>query len=565
MKERTHTRSALFTLTLCLLTLLMVACGGPNTPNKTGLAPAPPDKQVLRLAIGSADFASLDPAVSDAAQDFLAVSLIFPGLVQLKSDNSVALDLAASYQLSADGLSYTFKLRPNLTFSDGTPLTAADVAYSINRSLLPATASPTASFLSAIKDFGPMLTGKIKTLIGDSLIVHDPQTITIVLGAPASYFPSELAGLNARVVNQKLINKYGTSWTDHLGEGAGAGIFKVGSYSHTQGMVLVPNPSYYGSKARLQKLEFLPSGDPTTVYRQYLAGQIDVTSIPLADLVNAKSRKDYEQASSLSMGFVGMNYLAKPFDDVKIRQAFDLATDKDVLVSDVLHDSDIPTNHIVPNGMPGYNPKLVGPDGVTSTKGDKQKAQQLLQEGLQEAGYTSVSALPAINLTIASGSQDIQNLAEAIVQQWQNVLGINVQLKAVDPSVFLTQDLTGTLGHSGPLQLYLLGYQYLPDPYFYLNTFFGKGASLNDENYGENSTSLATEQQAVQNELAAAAINTNAQQRLQQYDDAEQSIVNDVGWLPLFQGKATALINPKIQNYNVNGPTTFWNAVYIGQ
>jgi oligopeptide transport system substrate-binding protein len=87
-----------------------------------------------------------------------------------------------------------------------------------------------------------MVTGKIPTLIGDSLIVRDPQTITIILSTPAPYFLQELAGLNTHVVNKALINKYGTSWTDHLGESAGAGIFKVASYSHSQGLVLVPDP-----------------------------------------------------------------------------------------------------------------------------------------------------------------------------------------------------------------------------------------------------------------------------------------------------------------------------------
>ncbi len=558
MREHTYARSILFSTFMCLLLLWMVACGGPN-PNPQSNAPAaPPDKQVLRLPIGAADFSSLDPAVSDAATDFTAVSLIFPGLVRLNSDNSVALDLAASYKVSPDGLSYTFTLHPNLTFSDGAPLTATDVAYSINRTLAPATASPTASFLSAIKDFLPRLNGKIPTLIGDSLIVNDSQTITIVLGAPAPYFLQELAGLNTHVVKKALIDKYGTSWTEHLTEGAGAGIFKVASYSHSQGMVLVPNPAYYGAKARLQKLEFLPSGDPATVYKEYLAGQIDDAGIPLTDLASARSRKDYHHAPALSIGFLEINFLTRPFDNVHIRQAFALAIDKNVLASTVLHGAYTPTNHLLPQGMPGYNQQLTGPAGVSSTVGDKTKAQQLLQQGLQEAGYSSVSALPAITLTVANAGQDLQNEAEAIVQQWQNALGITVQLKTEDTPTFISRDLPATLGHAGPLQIWLLGYTYLADPFFWLNTFFGAGGSLNDTNYGQTPA-----QKAVQQELAAAATNGNPQQRMQQYNDAEQKIVNDVAWIPLVQGGIDVLINPKVQNLAANGPTKTWSDIYI--
>jgi oligopeptide transport system substrate-binding protein len=560
MRTQTRTRQLIFSILLCLPVLLMVACGGPTTTPQANAPAAPPSKQVLRYPIGAQDFSSLDPAVSDATTDYTAVSLIFPGLVQLTSNNTVELDLASSYHVSSDGLNYTFTLRPHLTFSDGTPLTSSDVAYSINRTLSPATASPTASFLSAIKDFVPMLTGKIPTLIGDSLIVPNPQTITIVLSAPAPYFLQELAGLNTHVVNKALIAKYGASWTDHLEEGAGAGIFKVESYSHSQGMVLVPNPDYYGAKARLQKLEFVPSSNPTTTYNSYLAGQIDYAQIPITDLAGDKSRHDYHHASVLNIDFLAPNFLAKPFNNLHIRQAFALAINKDIIASTVLHSAYTPTNHLLPQGMPGYNQNLTGPGGVKGTAGDKAKAQQLLQEGLQEEGYSSVSALPAIIFTYPNLGQDFENVCEAIVQQWQTVLGVNVQLKVEDETVFISRDLPATQGHAGPLQIYFLGYSYLADPFFWLNTFFGQGASLNDGNYGQT-----PEQQAVQQELTTAATNNNPQQRIQQYNDAEQKIVNDVGWIPLVQEGLDVLINPKVQNLGANGPTKTWSDVYISE
>lgn len=94
--------------------------------------------------------------------------------------------------------------------------------------------------------------------------------------------------------------------------------------------------------------------------------------------------------------------------------------------------------------------------------------------------------------------------------------------------------------------------------FFWLNAIFGKGASFNEGNYGQTS-----EQQAVQQELETAAINSNAQQRIQQYNDAEQKLVDDVAWASLFQGENQALINPKVQNFNPNGPSKTWSDVYI--
>ena len=102
-----------------------------------------------------------------------------------------------------------------------------------------------------------------------------------------------------------------------------------------------------------------------------------------------------------------MNYLVKPFDNIHIRQAFALAIDKDLLAHSVWRDGGIPTNHIVPQGMPGYNPHLTGPDGVASTSGDPVKARALLQQGLREEGWTSVSQMPPITLTYpGTGGRD---------------------------------------------------------------------------------------------------------------------------------------------------------------
>lgn len=558
MREHTRSRPVIFSIFLCLLVLLMVACGGPNSTSKGNAPAAPPDKQVLRLPIGVPDFTSLDPAVTDASADFAVLDLLFPGLVKLNNDNSVSLSLATAYHVSADGLSWTFTLRPNLTFSDGTPLTADSVAYSINRALTPATGSRSASFLLSIKDSQSMLTSKITTLIGDSLIVQGPTTITIVLSAPAPYFLQELAQLTSRVVNKKLIDKYGTSWTDHLEEGAGAGAFKVSSYSHSKGMTLVPNPNFYGTKARLQKIEYLPSSDPATVYKEYLAGQLDYAPVPPSDLTSAKSRKDFQQAPLLAMTFVSMNFMAKPFDNLHIRQAFDLAVDKDVLNSTVLHGAGIPSNHLLPKGVPGYNQKLTGPDGVSSTTGDKAKAQQLLQQGLREAGYSGISALPPIVFTYPNNSIDTQHLAEALTQEWQSVLGITVQLKGMDFATFISTVFPQTLGHAGPLQMWLLGYGELADPFFWVNSFFTSTGSFAQGNYGQTS-----EQKAVQQELETAAVNGNAQQRTQQYSDIEQKLANDVAWIPLVQGVTQVLLNSKVQNFNANGPTKTWSDVYI--
>src|SRR5205085_2699988 len=243
--------ASLFSI-LGLLSLFIVACGGSTTLPPKNPAAAPADKQILHRPVEGGDFDSLDPALTSGGLGD-PYNIIFNGLVTIGDDGSIIDQLAASHTVSSDGLTYTFTLRPHLTFSDGTPLTASDVAYSINRTLLPTTQSDVRVYLSLLKDFDKITSGKIPTLTGDSLIVKDDKTISIILSKPAAYFLGALSYSTSFVVEKKLIDTYGTKWTDHLNEGGGCGPFKVKSYGHTTKLVLVPNPNYFAFQPKLQE------------------------------------------------------------------------------------------------------------------------------------------------------------------------------------------------------------------------------------------------------------------------------------------------------------------------
>lgn len=573
MRRNKKVAFGLFPILLTLMAMLLVACGGSTSPGSSGGSgapqPASADKQVLRYPIGDTDFGTIDPALVQNATDAYAIETIFTGLVQLDDKGGVIDQLAASHQVSSDGLTYTFTLKPGLKFSDGTPLTSQDVAYSINRVLLPATKSQVAYYLSLIKDYDKVVSGKQATAIGDGILVPDANTVKIVISKPAAYFLQALTYPCTYVVEKKIIDQYGTKWTDHLDQGGGAGPFKVSSYSHTTGLTVVANSNYYGKQPKMQKINFLISGDVDTTYKAYLAGQYDLAGVPAAQLASAKGRPDFHKAPLLVIRYLTMNYLAKPFDNIKIRQAFALAINKDLLVQTVLRGAVTPTNHIVPEGMVGYNANLKGPDGTTSTKGDSAKAKSLLQQGMQEEGYSSVSQIPPITFTYYTGSSTIANLVSALTQEWQTVLGINVKTTAVDFNKLV--ELEGNTNNSaGPLQLWILGWQAdYPDPQDWLSTFFTKGADYNNFNYGQNKSSDAAQQQAVQAQLLQADVNQDTNARIQAYNAAEQQIVNDVGWIPLYQSATESLLNPKVQGYIFNAlsitPPDDWANIYISQ
>jgi oligopeptide transport system substrate-binding protein len=419
-----------------------------------------------------------------------------------------------------------------------------------------------------IKDSDKLVAGKIKTIIGDSLMTPDPNTIIIVTSKKAAYFLDALTYSCSYVVEKSLIDKYGTKFTDHLTEGGGDGPFKVASYTHGLNIVFVPNPNYYGPIPQLKKVVFPFYKAADTTYKAYQDGQVDSTGVPTQNLAQARQlTNEFHQVPQLWINYYAMNYLVKPFDNIHIRQAFALAANKDVIAHAVWKDSVIASNHIVPKGMPGYNPNLTGPDGVASTAGDQAKAKMLFQQGLQEEGWSSVSQVPSITLTYSSGNKDAENEVAALQQMWQSTLGVSVKADPIDFNKLLTEITAATNNPKG-LQFWGIGWiADYPDPQDWTTLQFDKGVPNNNTNYGQNSTSDAAQQQAVQQKLEAADAMPPGDARLQQYMNAEQQLVNDVAWLPMEQVTVTLLQKPcvtgVVYNPQLLTPPNDWGAVYI--
>lgn len=562
MKRGQQTNKPLLIILLGFLLPIVVLTGCNGTTNfHYGTTPAPDSQQVLRLPIGPADFITLDPALVQDAGDIGAIQVLFTGLVQFNDHGLIKDQLAASHSVSPDGLTYTFTLHPNLHFSDGTPLTAQDVAYSINRTLSPATQSPVTSYLSLIKDYDRIINGQLPTLIGDSLLVKNPQTFAIVLQKPQVYFLQTLSYPTSYVVERKMIERYGKSWTDHLTEGGSAGPFKVASYSHTLGLEVVPDPFYYGHQPRLKKIEFSISGDTNTTYQAYLSNQYDQTAIPMPKLDYARTRQDYVHAPALSLTMIQLNYTVKPFDILQIRQAFDVALNRNLITRYLLRGVATSTHRYIPVGMYGANPQEVaGPDGSIGTRGNRAKAFALLQQGMRDGGYKSVNDLPPILLSTANGLASLK-MANVLADQWESILGVTVHINAIDSNLY------DQMAGSGTLQAWVYGWLAdYPDPHDWLSIFFGQGESYNTMHYGQNHSPMATEQQVVQQEMVRADMLQNFTLRARLYNEIEEQLARETAWIPLYQASYNYLQNPAIHGLGDNPLGIIdpedWNAIY---
>ena len=576
MRSGKKRSSAFLTALLCAVALIMVACGGGGTTNTTTSAhtKAAQSQQIYisDAEVGTADISTFDPQITTDALSAYAINNVFTGLVELGDDLQVHAQLASTWSVSTDNLTYTFTLRPNLLFSDGTPLTSADVAYSIDRALDPATQSATGPYyLRYIKDAGKRNSGAIKTLIGDSLLTPDPNTIMIKASQPIAFFLQALTYPTSYVVEKSVVQQWGKTWTDHLADNGGQGgdgPFKVQEYTHNKQIVFVPNPDYYGPKPQLQKVVYPFYKTQDTGYPAYLVDQLDQTPIPTADLATARTRADYHNAPFLAINYYTMNYLQKPFDVTACRQAFALAINKDLIVKTVWKNSFIATNHIVPQGQYGYDPTLKGPDGTTSTAGNPTMAKQLEQQCDTAQGYASAANFPPITLTYSSaGAQDVRNEVAAMQQMWQSVLGISVKTNDIDINKLFADE---GLGSANPLQFYT-GPAWLadyPDPQDWTTLQFDKGQAQNGMSFGQNKGPDATAQQAVQAEMEAADLLTgDPNARLAAYNKIEQELVNFVAWFPMEQQEQNFLIKPCVQGLVLNAfgiiPPDDWNKIYI--
>lgn len=574
MQEGKRGPRTLFSLLLLSLftTIVLSACGGGGNTTATSTAKASADQQILVSPIsGYSDVQTLDPALTDEIPLLSINTMLYSGLVELNNKLQVYGELASSYHVAADGTTWTFKLKPNLKFSDGQPLTSADVVYSLDRALDPAVKSPVApSYLSLVKDADKRASGKISTLIGDSLLTPDKETVIIKATRPTAYFLETLTYQCSYIVEKSIVDKYGNNFSDHLSEGfGGSGPWKVAKYIRGKEIDFVPNEYYFGPRPQLKKvvMPFVSQGD--TTYKLYQNNQVDSAPIPSTQLADAQSQlgAQFHKQPLLDTFYLSLNYLAKPFDNIKVRQAFALAIDKDEIARNVFHNAVLPTNHIVPEGMPGYNPALTGPQGQKGTSGNAELAKQLFQEGLKEEGMQAAN-VPTVTLTAASqGAADKRNEYAALQQMWHNVLGVNVKINDIDLAQ-LYAERSATLHNPNGLQMHTLDWiADYPDPQDWLTLLFDGNSGKNAVNYGQNSSADVAQQQATQRLMEQADITADPTARMKMYNQAEQSLVNDVAWIPVYQNTnifaRKACVVGIVDNAQNVTPPTDWGNVYI--
>lgn len=477
---------------------------------------------------------TLDPHLTTDNISGVLVNEVFSGLVTVDLDLNVVPDLAETIDISDDGRTYTFHLRSNAKFHDGKRVTAQDVKWSLERVTNPETQAPVAAqYLGDIVGVAEKLSSSATTIEGVRVI--DDQTIEITIDAAKAYFLAKLTYPTAFVLDRANVEGTGNEWLRHPN---GTGPFKLAEYEIGEVLRLVRNDNYHRKLAYLDEVEFVLSGGTAMV--MYENDEIHLTGLGLADLdrvldpsepLNAELQK---APSNFSVQYIGLNIEQPPLDDPKVRQALNLAINREAIATQVLSNVRTPANGIIPPGFPSYNTDLRGYEY------DPDLARQRLQES-QYAG--DLENLPRITLNISgSFGANVPLDLEVILQSWEQELGIQVDIQQTEWATFL-QDL-----HGRRYQMFSIiwGADY-PDPENFLDVNFYTGSDNNQTNYSNSEVDVLLEQ---------ARIEGDQVKRFELYNRIEQMILDDAPWVPLWNsGESYALIKPEVKGYYLTAMT----------
>jgi peptide/nickel transport system substrate-binding protein/oligopeptide transport system substrate-binding protein len=540
--------------------------------------------------------AILDPAATGYLWDAGTISMLYTNLLTFDSSLHVVPDAATAMPtVDSTGTIYTFHLRPNMHFSDGTPLGAQDFAYGIDRALDPnlCTVADAKSYPGAAQGasicsylgWGPSstgylghilgadqrATGTLKSVIGTGVKVLDSLTLQIRIDKPVQFFLEALTYPTSDPVEKKLVENpsyAGGLWVEHLDQGGCSGPFQVQSYGDGKQLTLVPNTyweSAWGKHIELSQVIRPAVGSDDAEYQNYVHSQYDYTDVPPDQYTFARAQSDFNEVAGLETDFFGLNFRAAPFDDQNIRKAFDLALNKQYLVDSIENGAALPTNHIIPKGMPGYDNNLLAPDNTESITGNQGEAQQLLKQEQQGCGGPAGSGAttPAhdwcpfitganpqpINLYVDVSRDTRVRIAQQAAKDWNSALAYTLNGTAVSLNVHEISVSGGTLfgellGGHNTYQMWTIGWAAdYPDPQDWTTLQFKEGAPDNMGNWSISGLDSVVNQ---------ADVEPDATQRMADYNKAEQLIVNSCAWIPYQQDKIAWRVRPWVQGFQLN-------------
>jgi oligopeptide transport system substrate-binding protein len=513
-------RLRLLTITALTVLLALSALWAGRVLAQTETVEGVPRDQALVYAGGeSTNPREYDPATTHGSGD----KLLFSGLVSLDPQMRLAPEIAGSWDAQG-GTVYTFHLRDTARFHDGRPVTAQDFIYSWERAAAPETASDTVmTYLGDIVGVREMQEGRADHISG--LKALDDHTLQVTIDAPKPYFLLKLTYPTAFVVDRANVE----SGEDWYRTPNGTGPYKLSRWDSFSAMVYERNVEFYlGAPAIPYVVVKLFAGVPMRLYE---TGEVDVAGVASYDVERVTDpaeplSQELLSGVDLCTSYVVFDTNQPPFDDLKVRQAFTMAFDRQKYIDVVSSGVSLPAEGLYPPALPGHNDELksmpYNPEGA--------------RRALAESKYGGPQGLPPLVYTTGGYGSYISQGVSAQVEMWEENLGVEITVENLEPDYYLDELYAGNHG-----QIFDTGWcADYPDPENFADVLFHTGSVQNVGNYSNPQLDTL---------LDAARVEPDVGARMGMYQEAEQMIVDDAPALFTTHSLAYVLVKPYVKGY----------------
>lgn len=425
---------------LMIVTLAISACKMQPKPGPQagGNTPTPVVQTELTVHVGS-EPDIIDPALNSAVDVATMLVHAYEGLMTLDENGTPVYGQAESHTVSDDGLTYTFKLRDGLKWSDGKPLTAEDFVWSWNRAIAPETAADYEYMFESIEGYTE---GKL------NVSAPDDRTVVVKLVAPTPYFLELCAFPTFYPVRRDIVEANPDTWTLNPSTYISNGPYALQEWVHDSHMVYKKNPNYWNASAITgpDKLRFLLMSDDNAILAAFQNGEILLAdSMPTDEIDAWRDKPEFNLKGQLGTYYVSFNVKKPPLDNPLVRKALILAVDRDYIVTNIGKAGQEPAGAYVPTGLSDADPAQEFRDvGGNYYDPSKEAYQANLQEAkrlLTEAGYPGGKGLPTMEYLYNEGSGH-QLIGEALQSMWKEI-GVNITLTSQEWNTFLNSRKNG--------------------------------------------------------------------------------------------------------------------------
>ncbi|MDB5364025.1 MAG: oppA [Rhodospirillales bacterium] len=493
----------------------------------------PAAASILRRA-SAVEPETLDPHKSGGGFEQLIEADLFEGLTTYDAASRAIPGVASHWDASPDGLTWTFHLRPDAKWSDGTPVTADDFVAAFQRLVDPTVASPSAEMFEVLKGASEIIAGTEKQLSALGVTAVDPATVRMTLVHPMALLPELLATAVAVPVYRPALAKFGDQWT-RPGNMISNGPYVLTAWAPQSELVLKRNAAFHDAKSvTFDEVHWVVVEDDQTALKRYRAGELDISRVPAGELDWAKRTipNHLHVAPQFAVVYLSINMRQEPLaSNLKLRTALSMAIDREVLSDKVEPAGEIAAYSVITDGIAGYEPQTLKFKGMSEA--DRLAAARKLfdESGAGKAGPLKLSV-------IYSTDRDKKRLLLAIAAMWKECCGVEVTLINREWQVFLSNRRQ----HDFQISFDQIAGSYA-DAYDVLSGFVSTAGELNDAGYANPAYDAL---------IGKASLTVDAVERERLLGRAERLLLDDAAMLPLNFPVYRAVVNPRIKGWEEN-------------